>query len=1140
MLKLGFEKHLKGNWGASANTKKLGIVQDLNRLSYYTYISHIRKLNLPMESSSKAVGPHQLHNSQWGIIDPVDTPDGGNVGLHKHLAIATKCSVQMSYIEIKNWLIENANLRLITEYLPYQLYFLTKVFANGVWLGVIDHPIETMELFKLYRNNGLIPIYVSIRFLYKENEIHIFSDGGRLLRPIYYKDYKGKVSFDRPNVLELLEQNKITWENIAAGLGEKNKSDINLLYSNNVYKFDEVYKQISRENMIDFLYTNSSLIQYIDTSEEESSLIAYNMEQISKNKLYTNLEIHGSLILGVMGNSIIFPENNQLPRDVFSCGQSRQAVSVYHTNYQMRIDKMGVILNYGQVPLVKSRYLEYINKEEQPYGVNTIVAIMSYSGYNVEDAILINEGSIKRGLFNTTYFTSYETRESSEKISGTTMNATITNIEKIKNVSNLRPNYDYSFLDENGLIKENTEVNEKIIIIGKVETSSESTNNFIDSSVKTKKGQLGFVDKSYLTDGEQGERIGKVRIREERVPNIGDKMASRAGQKGTIGLIIPEADMPFTDDGLRPDLIINPHAVPSRMTIGQLVESVLGKLGLTLGYFGDCTAFQTKGSNLNVYGNILVKNGFEAHGNQLMYSGYTGEQLAGNIFIGPTYYMRLKHMVKDKINYRARGPRNVLTRQTVQGRANDGGLRIGEMERDGILAHGASHMLNESYMERGDEYFMAICNKTGSIAVYNKALNIFYSPFSDGPIHFNKDQQGLPVLDVYSKFGRSFSIVRIPYSLKLLIQELQVLNIQMRIITEKNIDQLLNMSFSSNNMETLLKFRGTPEIQQKVSSLIEDELSLDTKDLESKRIHIQSRYKSELLKKLRSADYIENNITQTEIDDVKKINAKEEVVYLNDENKYRKWIVKQLIGLDAIITTNEPENLPKMAKPSKNNDFFTILVKQSNLMPYSDYVNGIESTPSQESPIFNLNDPPSNYESSSPAYAATSPAYAATSPAYAATSPAYAATSPAYAATSPAYAATSPAYAATSPVYAATSPAYAATSPAYAATSPVYAPTSPNEINSSSNSSVYNPTLPSEPQPSSTNVSGSPNLQPMSPLKPNEDVSIDFDNKNYITNVTPKPNTDILDVEESKNLDESKDNKEEDSDEKKIISLTGL
>ena len=551
-----------------------------------------------------------------------------------------------------------------------------------------------------------------------------------------------------------------------------------------------------KENIINILHKNKAIVDYVDTSEEETALIAINPDDLKKSKYYTHMEIDPSLILGVMGNQIIYPENNPLPRDAFSCGQSKQAVSVYHSNYQMRIDKMGVILNYGQVPLIKSRYLEYINNEEQPYGVNAIVAIMSYTGYNVEDAILINEASVARGIFRTTYYSMYEAREESSKVTGST-SSKFANIQK-NNVVKLKQGFDYSFLDDHGLVKENTELNDKVIVIGKINSNLENKDVWIDDSVKTKKGQLGFVDKSFITLGEEGFNVAKVRIREERIPAIGDKMASRAGQKGTLGLIIPEEDMPFTDDGLRPDLIINPHALPSRMTIGQIVESLFGKVCTSYGAFGDCTAFQVKGSNYSTYAPLLVESGFHSSGNQLLYNGMTGEQLEANIYIGPTYYMRLKHMVKDKINYRARGPNTMLTKQPVQGRANDGGLRIGEMERDGVLAHGMSYFLNESFMIRGDEYYIAICNKTGAIAIYNEAKNLFLSPYADGPIQFVNNSDGSQNIKNLSKFGRSFSILRVPYSLKLLMQELQVMNVQMRIITDENVDQLLSMSYSDN------------------------------------------------------------------------------------------------------------------------------------------------------------------------------------------------------------------------------------------------------------------------------------------------------------------------------------------------------
>jgi hypothetical protein len=396
----------------------------------------------------------------------------------------------------------------------------------------------------------------------------------------------------------------------------------------------------------------------------------------------------------------------------------------------------------------------------------------------------------------------------------------------------VKDGFDYSKLDSYGLVKENTPIDDRIVLIGEVTTMSDQKGEYMDNSKTTKKGQLGFVDKAFISEGEEGFRIAKIRIREERIPTIGDKFASRAGQKGTIGLLVPEEDMPFTSDGVRPDLIINPHALPSRMTIGQLVESLFGKACCMYGGYGDCTAFSTKGANADTYGHMLTKMGYHNSGNQLLYNGFTGEQVYSEIYIGPTYYMRLKHMVKDKINYRAAGKRDFLTRQTNQGRANDGGLKIGEMERDGIMANGLSYFLNESYMVRGDQYYMAVCNKTGTIAVYNPDKNIFLSPFADGPLLFNRNVEGQEILDAISKFGRTFSVVRIPFAMKLLMQELQAMNIQMRIITEDNIDQLTNLSYQSRNIDKLLHIDHGEDgtVERDIKEIVENyRKSLETK-----------------------------------------------------------------------------------------------------------------------------------------------------------------------------------------------------------------------------------------------------------------------------------------------------------------------
>jgi DNA-directed RNA polymerase II subunit RPB2 len=800
IVEVGFRKAFKGNWGGSEHTKREGVVQDVNRLSFNSFISLLRKVNLPFDPSAKVVGPRLLHPSQWGLIDPVDTPDGGNVGLQKHLAISASVSSGCSGYPLIQWLRLHTQMRLLAECTPLLLARQTKVFVNGNWIGVVSKPREVLQLFKEYRRSGLLSVYTSIQWDIKETAIFIYSDAGRLCRPVFYVDPTTKTpSYNNKPVLEAIFSDKFTWEQLITGFAMKKDKGFTSKTCKVYGNVAELYDATDLKE----LKKTQAIIEYLDTAETESALIAITADQvIDQKKPYTHLEIHPSLILSVMGNQIVFPENNQLPRDLFACGQAKQAISLYHTNFPNRFDKSGLVLNNGQIPLVKSRYLEYINHEEQPCGENVIVAIMSLNGYNVEDSILFNEASLKRGLFRTTYYSTYESKEESSSVKTSRIDSHFANVEK-ENVVGLKPGYDYSELDDYGLIKENTYMDDKKVLIGKVVTNLDNPDTVIDASSFPKKGQLGYVDKTFITEGETGFRIAKVRIRSERVPAIGDKFCSRCGQKGTMGLVIPEADMPFTESGIRPDIIINPHALPSRMTIGQLIETLMGKACGLYGAFGDCTAFVNKGSKHKIFGELLTQVGFHSSGTEVLYNGNTGEQLESNIYIGPTYYMRLKHMVKDKINYRALGPRTMLTRQTVQGRANDGGLRIGEMDRDALIAHGITHFLQESMLVRGDDYYMAVCNKTGTIAIYNESYNLFLSPFADGPIRFNGTLSEDLSIENVSKFGRSFSIVRVPYAFKLLIQELQAMNIQLRIITEENINQLTNMSFS-DNIEKLL------------------------------------------------------------------------------------------------------------------------------------------------------------------------------------------------------------------------------------------------------------------------------------------------------------------------------------------------
>jgi DNA-directed RNA polymerase II subunit RPB2 len=842
LLDDGIRRAFKGNWGAKTHTKRIGVVQDLNRLSFNSAMSHLRKTNLEIPAGVKLVGPRVLHNTQWGYFDPIDTPDGGNIGLHKHLAIMTSITGNVSREPMIAWLRERIGMRLLEDFRPIDIASHTKLFVNGYWAGIIDDPLGSVEKIKLFRRNALIPVYTSVSFDKRKNIVYIFTDAGRMTRPILYRDQNtGRMSYENAKIMGLIEDGKFTWNDLVTGFNQK-RGDIEYnIRGSRFYDLDELYEDIPNSDSVKEInsakeinpakiarfITNKSILEYIDISETEDSLIAMNPEALLNTSLkYTHQEIHESLIFGMMCNMINYLENNPGTRNSFSCGQSKQAVSLYHTNYQYRMDKTAVVLSYGQTPLVKTRYLEYITGDENTYGENAIVAIMCFTGYNVEDAVLINEGSLKRGLLRTTYFSTYELHEETSQTGDAKVENVFVNIESVnEQITRTKPGFDYSKLDQHGLILDNTPVDDKTVLIGMAtRITNGSSVTLTDASKTPKKGQVGVVDKSFITEGEEGKRIAKIRIREERIPAMGDKMASRAGQKGTIGLIVPEADMPFTKDGLRPDMIINPHALPSRMTVGQLIECLVGKATSQLGGFGDCTAFENRGSKIGVFGEILLKHGFHSSGNEIMYNGMTGEQLEADVFVGPTYYMRLKHMVKDKINFRSRGPRTALTKQPVSGRANDGGLRIGEMERDALISHGAAGFLTESMMERGDKYYMAVCNNTGMLAIYNPSNDVMMSPMADGPIQFSEsfeEKENMNIVHM-TKYGRNFSIVKIPYSFKLLMQELLAMNISMRVITEDNIRQIENMTYSNTIQKTTGISDITPEL---VISQIRDKLN---------------------------------------------------------------------------------------------------------------------------------------------------------------------------------------------------------------------------------------------------------------------------------------------------------------------------
>ena len=476
---------------------------------------------------------------------------------------------------------------------------------------------------------------------------------------------------------------------------------------------------------------------------------------------FTHCEIHPALILGVLGSVVPFSDHNQSPRNTYQSAMGKQAMSIYSTSFQKRMDTLGYVLNYAEKSLVHTRFGKYLNYNDLPSGINAIVAIASYTGYNVEDSVILNKSAVDRGLFRSTFYRTYKDDEKKIQSSGREEKFAKPNP---KYTQRMKPG-SYDKLNEKGYVEKNEFVNSDHIIIGKVLPLKNKFENghqiYNDCSTSLRANESGFVDKVYNDRNADGFRFVKVRTRSCRVPTIGDKFSSRCGQKGTVGIVYPQEHMPFNQDGISPDIIMNPHAIPSRMTIGQLMECLMGKAGSILGGYNDCTPF----NEVNEEGirEILESNGYDYCGNEILYSGATGQQLNVKIFMGPTYYQRLKHMVIDKIHSRASGPVVQLTRQPAEGRSRDGGLRMGEMERDCMIAHGALGFLKERLMDVSDKFTVHVCKNCGLFAVVNREKE-----FETYQCHSCED---------YSEIVE----ISVPYACKLLIQELQGMMIAPRL-----------------------------------------------------------------------------------------------------------------------------------------------------------------------------------------------------------------------------------------------------------------------------------------------------------------------------------------------------------------------
>ena len=681
-----------GNWKIknSAFAGRVGVSQLLNRNTYISCISQLRRVDTGIDSQQKIIAPRLLYGNQWGYMCPSETPEGGPCGLVKQLAlsayITTQCDEKPVLSCCQSWLKDSGR---------------GIVFHNGAPIGFVDSTNDLAVALRTARQTRTISSDVSIAC--QENHLYIWTDSGRVSRPVFVVK-NGTLVITEEQVSDL-KAGRLRWDDLFS-LG---------------------------------------VIENLSVYEEESSLIALRPNEIWKD--HSHCELDPALILGTLASTIPFPDHNQSPRNVYQAAMGKQAMGVYASNYAKRFDTNGHIMHYPQKPLVTTRVAKALCGDDLPAGTQAIVAIMCFGGYNQEDSLLFNRYAIDRGFGRSTTFRTYSKSNSS------TRQTPASEFKKQETYGNVSKT-----LDSDGLTRPNKRIKKGDAIFCNVTPGKKHPH-----IVKNKKSD-GVVDATIMFQNANGGQTAKTRIREQRIPQIGDKFSSRHGQKGTIGMLYNQEDLPFTAEGIVPDLIVNPHAIPSRMTIGHVFECVASKLAAVLGIRVDATAFSHE--PVSAICSMLKKAGYAEDGKEVMYHPHTGKRLKGRVFIGPTFYQRLKHMVVDKIHARAKGKIIGLTRQPVDGRANGGGLRWGEMERDCGVAHGASAVLHERMMISSDAYTAPLCKNCGIIGTVSN--NIFGES------------------TCMSCQSKDVHKIQMPYAGKLLIQELTSMGIDPKIILKKN------------------------------------------------------------------------------------------------------------------------------------------------------------------------------------------------------------------------------------------------------------------------------------------------------------------------------------------------------------------
>jgi len=726
-----------GNWNVQRqNGTHVGVTQLLNRMSNLAMVSHIRRINTPMCREGKNPKMRQLDPSHWGILCCSETPEGGSCGLIKTLAITAHIRLGTLSSVLAPVLLQLYPIDATLTQLDSPL-----VMLNGDILGTTDDVDALVQQLRDGRRSGALPFDVSICRGTGPDSVLIYSDIGCVMRPLFVLDNVWRIPV-------LVTQ----WQTDCTGSTE--------LWT---------------------LLLRHGVIEYIDKVEEDELIVLVRPEDESRVVppfKATHCELHGIAILGLSSSLIPFPDHNQAPRNMYQAAMVKQSQTVPTFTFMNRLDIHYLVPYYCQRPLVQSWMDDIAKINELPMGLNAIVAIMSHTGFNQEDSIIFNKGALDRGMFRSTYYSVYRDFERSVGADKEKFEHPM-NHEKCLGVKLSN----YSKLDAHGIIDVGVPVANGDVLIGKTMTMNGATE---DSSVRRDKstvhegtaGVNATVDRVVIAPNRDGMKSVTVVVRSTRVPMVGDKFSSRHGQKGTIGLIINEEDMPFSmDTGMVPSIIMNPHAMPSRMTIGQLKEALLGKAGCILGKFGDGTAFRN--ASIDKIGEALKDAGYDALGNETMIDGKTGEMFQTKVFVGPVFYQRLRHMVEDKIHARSRGSLQVMTRQPVEGRARRGGLRFGEMERDCVIAHGASAVIQDRLFRASDYFVTPICKGCGQIAD-NEHDSMFVQP--------GEAEKQPPFCRACN--SHEVLMVETPYAYKLLVQELNTIGLNLK----HNVEEVLDSS----------------------------------------------------------------------------------------------------------------------------------------------------------------------------------------------------------------------------------------------------------------------------------------------------------------------------------------------------------